>query len=514
MNLGTYLGTIRKMKRDSGHKLIFRGQSNAIWKLQSTAARRLERAGYKTDDIFEYTAEYIDYHKHLMDKADRLVPFGQNSLELSFLERLAELQHFGVATGLLDFTWNPLNALWFAVSDHPECDGSVFVLDDSVNNTDYVSTIRHGDNIDSLFSVYSSTNKYSYFLSDPRAVGDAATRIINQKSIFVIPRPIVDSNCIRRIDIAANDKNALLQELENVNISSLSIFQDLIGLSKTDNHESDYEVPRTHSAYLRRAVSETRRGDYSAALNYYNKSINLDPSEIVPYYHRANIQYALGNLRESVDDFDIVIASGANIQGLNSGVIPQSYFNRGNINVYLKKLQNAELDYQKALELDPNFIEAKYNLGNLYFATHRFDLAATKYSDVYRSAMRTEGRFDALMNLSLTNLVQGKFNEMLGNYTLMRQFNLRSETKALVDRQLNHVLYILELLEDIEETGLCIDVHRETNQILVRVMHPNFEGAHFTRGFKGLKGYSGNVGDPPGNGSAGDSGITVVIGDS
>ena len=48
---------------------------------------------------------------------------------LTALELLAALQHYGVPTRFLDFTFNPLIALWFAVEKDAESDGRVFAID-------------------------------------------------------------------------------------------------------------------------------------------------------------------------------------------------------------------------------------------------------------------------------------------------------------------------------------------------------------------------------------------------
>lgn len=45
------------------------------------------------------------------------------------LELLAALQHYGAPTRLLDFTFNPLIALWFAVESLDGRDGRVFAID-------------------------------------------------------------------------------------------------------------------------------------------------------------------------------------------------------------------------------------------------------------------------------------------------------------------------------------------------------------------------------------------------
>jgi len=48
---------------------------------------------------------------------------------LTALELLAALQHYGAPTRLLDFTFNPFIALWFAAEKHDGIDGRVFAID-------------------------------------------------------------------------------------------------------------------------------------------------------------------------------------------------------------------------------------------------------------------------------------------------------------------------------------------------------------------------------------------------
>lgn len=50
-------------------------------------------------------------------------------IRAGWTELLAALQHYGVPTRMLDFTFNPLIALWFAVEDHDQTDGRVFAID-------------------------------------------------------------------------------------------------------------------------------------------------------------------------------------------------------------------------------------------------------------------------------------------------------------------------------------------------------------------------------------------------
>ena len=103
---------------------IFRGQSDARWPLRSGATQRLNADGIK-DGGPDFLPEYLDYHRSLLDRARRVMPYGDKDQSSTPLQLLAKLQHFGAATGLLDFTHSPLVALWFAC-DEPSHDGKVF----------------------------------------------------------------------------------------------------------------------------------------------------------------------------------------------------------------------------------------------------------------------------------------------------------------------------------------------------------------------------------------------------
>lgn len=88
---------------------IFRGQSNAEWQLQPSVFRNEEGI----------------HEAALMREFER-----QNPIEFSGLtniQKIIKMQHYGLPTRLLDFSLNPLVALYFACSDS-STDGAVFAL--------------------------------------------------------------------------------------------------------------------------------------------------------------------------------------------------------------------------------------------------------------------------------------------------------------------------------------------------------------------------------------------------
>jgi tetratricopeptide (TPR) repeat protein len=84
----------------------------------------------------------------------------------------------------------------------------------------------------------------------------------------------------------------------------------------------------------------------------YPNEQELITSEINLYLKNENYQEALGNL-------DLAIK--------NDPSNPTFYFARGSIYDQQKDLVNAEADYKKAIELKPEFFDANYNLGALFF---------------------------------------------------------------------------------------------------------------------------------------------------
>ena len=113
-------------------KCVFRGQANSYWKLHSTATRRLIKFFDDDDCVIEdsqFSQMHLVYHRSVLLEPARTLGFGSdNGQRMSDLQLLAKLQHFGAATALIDFTWDPLVALWFACEES-SCDGRVFILD-------------------------------------------------------------------------------------------------------------------------------------------------------------------------------------------------------------------------------------------------------------------------------------------------------------------------------------------------------------------------------------------------
>ncbi|MBD7956399.1 FRG domain-containing protein [Microbacterium sp. Sa4CUA7] len=102
---------------------VWRGQSDASWGLHSSLSRAIHGATgrYPTE------AELVEAEKRLLDRAR--IDWRLDGIPA--LQLFAQMQHVGVPTRLLDVTYNPLIAAWFAVSRDEktnESDGRLLVF--------------------------------------------------------------------------------------------------------------------------------------------------------------------------------------------------------------------------------------------------------------------------------------------------------------------------------------------------------------------------------------------------
>jgi len=102
-------------------RLFFRGQGNADNALSNALYRRIAAAMVGTR-VRETQMALVE---RSVISAARREGIGRHMTDG---ELLAVLQHHGVATRLLDFSLDPLDALYFAVESHDERDGRLFVV--------------------------------------------------------------------------------------------------------------------------------------------------------------------------------------------------------------------------------------------------------------------------------------------------------------------------------------------------------------------------------------------------
>lgn len=216
---------------------IYRGQSDLNWKLKPKAGR---------DEFFN--PELKEQRGDLPDKdirrfrlwCDSAVAFIHDLPENEF-ERLALAQHHGLATRLLDWTYNPLVALYFACRDNQDIDGRVFCY---------------------LPNLFIDTNKL--FLKDisvtacylprpfhPRIHVQGGLFTYHSRPELELVRKLADDPVkkiskteydLENILIPKDFKSIILRELYEIGIDNSILFPDLEGLSEVINWETKRSV--------------------------------------------------------------------------------------------------------------------------------------------------------------------------------------------------------------------------------------------------------------------------------
>jgi len=240
-------------------KYVWRGVTCADWGLFSSLARNV-------NDALDRPATEMDVQEDeaivLQQAKEWSLDWHPNGGRLTSLELLARLQHHGAPTRLLDFTYSPFIALWFAVQEiEPKLtDGRVFACD--IAHAEHLNSDplpwRNSTNLNS-----SPWNKNFYVVTPP----PLDDRIIRQSGLFLtggIPEAPglsevmsvtldvkvyddVVSNKVRRgqspstfaIRIPAAQKQNIKQALADLhNISYKTVYPDLQGFSDWLNGQS------------------------------------------------------------------------------------------------------------------------------------------------------------------------------------------------------------------------------------------------------------------------------------
>lgn len=212
---------LKDIKR--GPKIIYRGHADSSWKLKPSIGRHYDGPW---PDVISWE------NKSLEDFKKRSIPH-LKLIPKSDIEWLCLMQHHGCATRLLDFTTNPLIAIFFASDPSVEQDGQVIIAE-------YRKSQKSVGN-DKLFE---KTNNFAYH---PPHITE---RIIGQSGCFVYsknPNKPLNGKQIDQILIKRHQKIPIREELKHIGISFSSLFPGIDGVCQDINDrlilELQTEVP-------------------------------------------------------------------------------------------------------------------------------------------------------------------------------------------------------------------------------------------------------------------------------
>ena len=156
--------------------------------------------------------------------------------------------------------------------------------------------------------------------------------------------------------------------------------------------------PQYAKAYGYRGVAYDILGNTKQAIKDYDKAIELNPQWAMAHKNRGNTYDKLGNHKQAIKDYDKAIE-------LN----PQDakvYFDRGLAYAQLGNNNQALMDYNKAIELDPEYALPYIIRGNAYNALGNIQQAIMDYN----KAIELTPQF------AVTYIYRGDAYGELGNY--------------------------------------------------------------------------------------------------
>lgn len=281
------IGEIGLLKAIEGHSGYFYIKPEQI---RSGASVRLRDTGKTYTTI----ADYLSYTRNLITDFKTNNPAYSNYDDL---EVLAEIQHKGGGSCLVDFSRNFLISLWFAVNGHLEDMGYLFCYD--VNSDAFIKdNLTHLNNVSRKYDIekllrntrkitsYLVEDKHRFWLWKPSNING---RIARQDSVFVfgIEKFIASEHNVEIIPIPATWKMPILKSLKDFFwITADSVFPDVDGFSNSHskntplNENTFYINPLIGCGnyfdlgLIQKGMYCLLNGNYRIALDYFLKSRN------------------------------------------------------------------------------------------------------------------------------------------------------------------------------------------------------------------------------------------------
>jgi tetratricopeptide (TPR) repeat protein len=231
------------------------------------------------------------------------------------------------------------------------------------------------------------------------------------------------------------------------------------------------EINREYAdAYVNRGIALSDLGNYQEALVDLNRGIDMDPDLVVAYTNRGSVYRKQKDYQLALADFKTAIR----IQERELEAAPQSYHpspvpynNLGDLNLEMRRYQEAIDNFDKAISIDPRYPEAYNNRGLARRALRQYAKAADDLAEAIKldplSAVYPSNR--GLIYLDL-----GSFPEAIRDFSQAIQRNAK-----YVEAYLNRAIAydrsgdFEQALTDLEKILTLSPNHQEALDLLEQV---------------------------------------------
>ena len=194
-----------------------------------------------------------------------------------------------------------------------------------------------------------------------------------------------------------NSEIALTEEQSNLHFESINTYSKMI-----------QNNPENADAYFARGINFMLVQDFTSAIEDFNKATDLNGTLVLALFNKAVILTKQLEYETSFGEFDVNQSKTVNL----SSILKDSRQSGTGISPAPENVKNKNLDYdlifkeyEKIIQLDPKFIYAYYNRGNIRFVQKDFRNAITNYTE----AIAVEPEFsEAYFNRGLAYIYLGE----------------------------------------------------------------------------------------------------------
>ena len=232
----------------------FRGERDERWPLYSSLSRYLQGFGIAPEAWPEQERRIIRIFKRKAHQFLEKPP----DLDDDF-QWLALMQHHGAPTRLIDFTWSPYVAAFFAL-ERTQGDGVVWAINPArVDSSRNFKPARTDPRIEGNFQrYYIKGDRRFIWMGEPHTMNQ---RLIAQSGTFAVPGlldvPVEDilsdnENIMAKFVMTNAVREIGMRELYRMNITYATLFPGLDGLARSMGYELEFHWaynPRTMERY-------------------------------------------------------------------------------------------------------------------------------------------------------------------------------------------------------------------------------------------------------------------------
>ncbi len=272
-DLSSYVRLFKATQPKEGHINFYRGHSDKSYILSPS--------------LFRLKSQRKD-EKNILRELLAVQP-GEFKDDRTVFEQLVRMQHYALPTRLLDITYNPLIALYFACVDNPNTDGRLLTFNIQKKyvkyfDSDTVSCVANLSNLSAR-----QRNEIRNMTNDELAKSETGERLLHfikaEKSYFLAKMKVEDLKGIFVVRPKQNNRRILAQQ------GAFIIF-GLTSELKQDNN-SNIKITKTN-------IPHKSKANILKELDY----ININASTIFPEIESA-AKYIISKLTPTNDEEEI-----------------------------------------------------------------------------------------------------------------------------------------------------------------------------------------------------------------